>query len=137
MAAVRAMRSRSWSRKRAPTVAIDAKFSIPFTVAVALVQMGAMRTVTHELAGNWLPSVEVANQMNQDLTNFRIKEYRHIVNSDEAHMSIVEREQADVLATYRTHEQGYAKLISSSEEQHIFDAYVAELKTPNRSSAIS
>jgi methyl-accepting chemotaxis protein len=97
-------------------------------VALALWQMGVMRASTQELATNWLPSVEHVNQMNTGTSDFRIKEYKHVLNTDDKAMAAIEKEMADVLADFEVDHQAYVKLISSDEERKLYEAFAAEWK---------
>ena len=73
-------------------------------VAVATLQLGQMRAVTHEIASNWMPKIEVIDKLNDDALRVRVKEFRHIMVADETRMTDVERETGEVMATFRRDE---------------------------------
>ena len=58
---------------------------------MALWQMGTMRAVTQDMSGNWLPSVEHVNQLNTAVANYRIQEFKHVLNTDDKAMAGIER----------------------------------------------
>ena len=94
----------------------------------ALLHMGTMRAVTNEINTNWLPSVEAVNQLNTAAANFRVQEYKHVVNTDDKGKSAVERDMSAILATFEKDHHSYIKLISSAEEAHIHDTFAANWK---------
>jgi len=95
-------------------------------VGMALWQMGTMRSVTDEITGNWLPSVELVNQLNTATSNFRIKEYKHVINTDDKAMAGIEKEMADVFLDFENAHKAYVPLISSDVERRIHDDFAAE-----------
>lgn len=97
-------------------------------VIVALTQMGAMRTETKDLSDNWLPSVEFVNKMNTGLADLRIQEFKHVLNTDEKAMEGIEKEMAKVMGDFEKNHQIYTKLISSPEEQRMYDSFAADWK---------
>jgi methyl-accepting chemotaxis protein len=97
-------------------------------VGIALWQMGVMRSVTQEITGNWLPSVERVNQMNTGTSDFRIGEFQHVVNTDAKAMAAVEKSMHGVLATFEDNTQAYVALISADEERKLYEAFAAEWK---------
>ncbi len=97
-------------------------------VIVALTQMGAMRTETKDLSDNWLPSVELINKMNTATSDLRIQEFKHVLNTDEKAMEGIEKAMAKVMEGFEKNRQAYVKLISSPEEQRIYDSFVVDWK---------
>ena len=93
---------------------------------VAFLKMSAMKEVSNEITSNWLPSVEVVNQMNTGTSDFRIKEYKHVLNTDTAAMAAIEKEMADIFTEFEKNHQAYVKLISSDEERKIYESFKAD-----------
>jgi methyl-accepting chemotaxis protein len=91
-------------------------------------QMKAIHEVTHEITSNWLPSVERVNQMNTSTSDFRIAEFQHVLNTDEAAMAGIEKTMAKVLADFEEDHQAYIQLISSAEERQLYNDFAAEWK---------
>ncbi|MBW0169910.1 MAG: methyl-accepting chemotaxis protein [Hydrogenophaga sp.] len=98
------------------------------TVAIALLQMGSMRADTQTITDNWLPSVELVNQMNTQSSDFRAEEFHHVVATDAQSMDRIEKSMASSLAAFDKEHKGYVALISSDEEQRLHDAFQSEWK---------
>jgi methyl-accepting chemotaxis protein len=88
--------------------------------------MSSMRVASQDMATNWLPSVELVNQMNTNTSDYRIAEFQHVSNTDDKAMAGIEKEMAAVLTEFEKNRAAYIKLISSSEEQKKYDAFAAE-----------
>jgi len=111
---------------------IKAKLIAGFGVLVLLMgaiglfglwQMNAINGKSTEIASNWLPSVDAVNRLNTATSDLRVAELQHLTLTDDAGM----REWAGkVDATIASIEQlraNYAKLISSPEEQALYDSF--------------
>ena len=96
--------------------------------SLALWQMGVMRASTQELTSNWLPSVERVNQMNTGMSDFRISEFQHVLNTDDKAMAGIEKTMTEVLAAFEEDHQAYLKLISSDKERKLYEAFAGEWK---------
>ena len=91
-------------------------------------QLSSINEDTLDLADNWLPSVQVVNQMQTQATGDRVAVATHILNTDEAAMGGIEQEITqgrDKLAKQR---QTYEKLISSPEEKRLYEEFSAAWK---------
>ena len=91
-------------------------------------QLSSINEDTLDLADNWLPSVQVVNQMQTQATGNRVAVATHILNTDEAAMGGIEQEITqgrDKLAKQR---QTYEKLISSPEEKRLYEEFSAAWK---------
>jgi methyl-accepting chemotaxis protein len=86
----------------------------------AILNMGVMRASTAEIATNWLPSVELVNQM--------MAEMQHVMNTDDAVLDGQEKSLAAELEDFEKVHQAYVKLISSDEERKLHDSFVADWK---------
>jgi len=95
---------------------------------LAVVQLGAMRASTQAITTNWLPSVGFVNAMNTNTSDFRVGEYAHVLNTDEAEMARTEKELAAVKAEFEKNREAYVKLISSDEERRLYDSFAADWK---------
>ena len=89
----------------------------------ALFQMGGMRAATQEITGNWLPSVERVNQMNTGISDYRIAEFRHVLNTDEKAMADIEKALDKLLAKFEADRKAYVALISSDEERRLYEGF--------------
>ncbi|MBD9356498.1 methyl-accepting chemotaxis protein [Methylomonas albis] len=89
----------------------------------ALSQMSTVNDQSTEIASNWLPSVRTVEEMNTNTSDYRIGELNHIISEKPEEMAAAEKMMSDTLATYRKNEAAYLKLISSPEEQEIYDEF--------------
>jgi len=96
------------------------------TVTAALLHMGTMRAATSDITSNWLPSVELVNQMNTVVSDFRTSEARHIMNTDDKAMAGIEKTMANELAKFEKLRSAYTPLISSAEERKLYEKFAAE-----------
>ena len=109
---------------------------ISFTVAlltavaslvwVGLSGLATMNSSAEELGNNWLPSVSVVNAINTATSDFRIYQAEHILSADDASMRNAEKKLADIRAAIVASSQKYEKLISSPEEQGVYDGFKAK-----------
>ena len=96
--------------------------------ALAMLQMVRMRSQTQDITANWLPSVALVNQINTNTSDYRIAEIGHVLATEDAAMAAKDREMAAVLAEFDRNRAAYAKLISSPEEQRLYDSFLADWK---------
>jgi len=95
---------------------------------VAFFQLGSISGRSQEITGNWLPSVEVVNQINTNTSDFRINEWRHVVAEDAKQMAAVEADMTTLAGEFDRMRQQYVALISSPEERAIYDQFDAKWK---------
>lgn len=93
---------------------------------VAFFKMSEMKTVSNDITGNWLPSVEVINAMNTNTSDLRIVEFQHVLNTDNTAMENIEKNMSGVLADFEKNHTMYVKLISSDEERKIYESFKAD-----------
>ena len=95
---------------------------------VAWMQMVTMRASSNEVATNWLPSVQHVNQMQSQINAYRAEEMRHVLSTDDAAMKAIEGALDRTARRIADEEAIYVKLISSKEEQALYDEFVAARK---------
>ncbi|MDE2592653.1 MAG: MCP four helix bundle domain-containing protein [Burkholderiales bacterium] len=74
-----------------------------------------------DLATNWLPSVAVLASLNNAASDLRSFELQHVVTTQDSDMRRLESEMSKRLADFAKGEETYVKLISSPEEQALWD----------------
>ena len=94
-----------------------------FVGAYSIIQLGEVNQTSTDMELNWMPSVRTTSDMNTNTSNFRITELQHILSTDDKDMGKREKELADVVATLEKNRVEYVKLISSPEEQKIYDKF--------------
>ena len=86
-------------------------------------QMGRMADKQDDIVDNWLPSVEVVNQINTNTSDQRILEFRHVLNTDETAMKGIEAEMQKLAAEFDRLVKVYEPLISSDAERVIYNRF--------------
>ena len=94
-------------------------------VSAALVQMATMRASASEVDSMWLPSVEEVNLLNTAISDYRATEMQHILNTDDAAKTNIEKDLESIQARIKTSRTKYETLISSKEERALYDAFLA------------
>ncbi|MBI4944091.1 MAG: methyl-accepting chemotaxis protein, partial [Actinobacteria bacterium] len=91
--------------------------------ALALARVNAASV---EISDNWLPSVAITQTLNTNTSDFRIAEYRHVASLTPPEMKTA-TEQIDAQAALITKNRAtYEALISSPEEQKIYDGFARQ-----------
>ncbi|WP_446809533.1 HAMP domain-containing methyl-accepting chemotaxis protein [Methylomonas sp. 2BW1-5-20] len=89
----------------------------------SLMQMGDINGMATEIATNWMPSIRYVEEMNTNTSDYRIAELKHVVSEKSEEMDAAERDMKTVMEIFRKNEAAYVKLISSPEEQAIYDEF--------------
>ena len=97
-------------------------------VIAAWSQLAAMGTQTREITENWLPSVEFINQIEGDIAKARLFELRHVMATDANATAAHEKSMAELQAELEKLKKSYEALISSPEEQKLYDEFLADRK---------
>ena len=92
-------------------------------VVLAWSQMAAMQHQEQQITDNWLPSVELVNQLNTNTSDQRILEFRHVLNTDEAGMKAIEADMQKLTGEFNRLHEGYKRLISSEKERTMHAAF--------------
>ncbi|QBE66354.1 methyl-accepting chemotaxis protein [Pseudoduganella lutea] len=112
------------------TVASKLRLAFGITVALtlllggfSLLKLDSVNQTSTEMEVNWMPSVRYAGDMNTATSDFRIAELQHILSHDEAEMTNYERTLEQVGKTLASSRTEYERLISSNEEQQLYDKF--------------
>lgn len=98
------------------------------TSGFGLLQLGSVQAHTEEIVTNWLPSVEAANHISAAVSNFRVKEYRHLLFTDPASRVSNQKEMADGVAEVEKRSRAYQGLISSADEKRLYEQFAFDWK---------
>ncbi len=113
---------------------ISTRLSGAFSLLVALllvlaftawVQLRDLRAGTEEIATNWLPSVQAVNTVESEVATLRLTILEHVSSTDSAAKAALDKQIADERAKLADVRKQYEKLISSPEEQKIYDGFAA------------
>jgi len=111
---------------------ISAKLIVAFLAVLSLtmflgvfsvIELAKVNQTSTEMEINWMPSVRATSDMNTNTSDFRIAELQHILSTDEKDRAKYEQDMAKVMAAFEKNRVEYEKIISSPEEQRIYDAF--------------
>jgi methyl-accepting chemotaxis protein len=89
----------------------------------SLYMMSRIKEKTNDITLNWLPSVYYVSAMNKNISDLRIKEYRHILTFTDNEMDLIELDLKKLKDEFDSNTKNYVKLISSDEEQKLYDNF--------------
>lgn len=89
-------------------------------------QMNNINMKSSEITKNWMPSTNAINSINTATSDYRLYEVMHIFSSTEEDMALYEKMMLEKNKEIHDIEDAYVKLISSAEEQALYDSFVAE-----------
>jgi methyl-accepting chemotaxis protein len=89
----------------------------------SLYMMSRIKEKTNDITANWLPSVYYIMAMDKNITDYRVKEYRHILAFTDKEMDDTELQLKKIRDDFDSSSKKYAMLISSNEEQKTYDNF--------------
>ena len=92
----------------------------------ALLQMSKVNEASSEIATNWLPSIKLLKTIDTNTSDYRIIELRHVIAKTPDEMKPIENQMAEMAATIEKNRAAYAKLISSPQEQALYENFSKE-----------
>jgi methyl-accepting chemotaxis protein len=98
----------------------------------AMMQLRGMGQATHDLAKNWLPSVEAVRSMQYYLTARRASEYMHILATEASDIQEFEGRITYYTKNLEETRKVYETLISSDEERALYQSVVNALEEYDR-----
>ncbi len=91
--------------------------------AFAINRLATMNTATTDIAGNWLPGLGAAREVDGLLAKQRATTFRHILTTDQGQMAEVERVLEAQIKDFAAAKERYAKLIATPEERANYEAW--------------
>ena len=116
---------------------VAARLAVGFGVLVVLLlavtwmawlKMSSMHDETVEITTNWMPALNHANRMDTAVSDLRVQEFKHVLNTQEAAMRTVESRIATVFAAFEKDRAAYVKLIANAQERRLYEDFEAEWK---------
>ena len=89
-------------------------------VAVACAAM--LNYEINSIANSWLPAIELAEEMNYLTSEYRMKQFGHVISSTEDQFVAYETELAEISARIAEIEKEYANTIDSEEDLKLYKA---------------
>ncbi|MBV6448356.1 methyl-accepting chemotaxis protein [Nitrosomonas sp.] len=87
-------------------------------------QLGSLNKAATAITGEWLPASKAAADLNLFTSDLRIGEMSHVLSTSDQDMQHYEKEINSLLTKIEKTSQESKKLISSPEEQKIYDLFV-------------
>jgi methyl-accepting chemotaxis protein len=94
--------------------------------AYAIAQLATVNRSTVDLATNWMPSVRVLLFIKSELNRVSGLNYEIILDTEAAAIAADDKDIADTTAAMLKSEEEYVKLISSPEEQQLYNEFKAQ-----------
>jgi methyl-accepting chemotaxis protein len=96
---------------------------------LALQQLKAVNARSHDLATNWLPSVDTAGKLTDDMGNLRVARLQLTEADDASQVAAAYAQVQKMEAQLGGHLKEYEALISSPEERVLFEKLAQHAKT--------
>jgi len=93
--------------------------------ALAVHRLGLVNDQATVIADSWLPSVEQAGAMNAQVAAIRASQFRHVLATTSGGMDTAETILAARAAKLATAQKAYVPVISSPEEQALYDRFLS------------
>ena len=94
----------------------------------SLYQMNNINDASTEISKNWMPSTVNAQRLNTLTSDYRIQEILHIYSTDKQDMAFYVKRMDDILAQFNQASAQCSKLLSSPEEQKLYDEFLVAWK---------
>lgn len=78
-----------------------------------------------EITSNWLPSTRLAGDMNTVSSDYRMKQYGHVVATSEEDLAMFEKELEQYESQMEALIDSYSEVVASDEEEKLFEDTVA------------
>jgi methyl-accepting chemotaxis protein len=95
---------------------------------VALLKLAALNARTQEIGTNWLPSVESLGNLDADVALIRLAQFRQVGARDAPAKAMADKLLQERSENYDKHRAAYVKLITSPQEQALWDDFEAKWK---------
>ena len=96
---------------------------------LGIVKMASINDQSTEIAKNWMPSINLINQINTATSDLRVAQLTHVATLDSAGMQKMDDEIRKILADIRDKRDRYEKLISSEEERSVYNQFSSKYQT--------
>jgi methyl-accepting chemotaxis protein len=109
---------------------IGAKLALSFILLFVMMIALGSRSIYHiasvnqktvDITTDWLPRVRLTLEMNTRKSDFRTREYRHILSTVPEDMAVAEKHMAEDLEKFNDSRLQYEKVIASPEEKRLYD----------------
>ena len=99
---------------------------------ISIQRMGVVNEQSTILAENWMPSIKVVEEINTNTSDFRLFQFEHVLSQSSEDMKKVEAKIESVLSVMRKNRAEYEKLISTPEEQTLYEDFSRNVYTKRK-----
>jgi methyl-accepting chemotaxis protein len=92
----------------------------------AVREASVLNASTRDIATNWMPSAKWLAIIAKAASDFRQREYRHLLNTDPADFEATEKAMSGNLTTLQDAQKKYEALIASPAERALYEKFTAE-----------
>jgi len=108
-----------------PTIFAMIFFASGLMALEAMRGLAQTNQATVDIATNWLPSVQYANAINTNVSDLRLAEADHVLSTTGKDAAQAEADITDTMKEFEANRKIYETLISSPEEQRIYNDFSA------------
>src|SRR5437870_4629910 len=95
---------------------------------VALQKLAALNASTLDIGTNWLPSVEVLGNLDANIALVRLAQFRQVAARESSAKAVADKLMTERVALFDKNRTSYVKLISSPEEQALWNEFDGKWK---------
>jgi methyl-accepting chemotaxis protein len=92
----------------------------------AVKESGVLNASTRDIALNWMPSAKWLAVINKSSSDFRQREYRHLLNTETADFDATEKAMTDNLRTMQDAQKHYEPMIANPEERAMYEKFTGD-----------
>ncbi len=96
--------------------------------AFSIIELAKVNETSTEMKENWIPSMRAASGMRYSMSEYRTREARHVLSEDQDKVAI-EGQLAQSRSDAQKRLGDYSSLISSPEEQQLYDTVTADMNS--------
>ncbi len=92
----------------------------------AAIRIDQVNQTSTEIEANWLPSTKILGKIKANIIEYRLYEMEHVLSLQAAEMRVYEYRQDSVLQELNANRKRYLTLISSQEEQSLYQLFLSD-----------
>ncbi|MGI4840175.1 MAG: methyl-accepting chemotaxis protein [Janthinobacterium lividum] len=96
--------------------------------AFSIIELAKVNETSTDMKDNWIPSMRTASGMRYSMSEYRTREARHVLSEDQDKVTI-EGQLAQSRGDAQKRLSDYSALISSPEEQQLYDTVSADMNS--------
>lgn len=92
-----------------------------FMGAESLITARQINEASTEISQSWIPAIIIAEELNTETSDYRIKEYNHVISRDQETMDHLEREMGEVRTQIQASFKEYESYITDETDQRLME----------------